>query len=275
MFHGSNRVYTTQSTKSPRHHVMERLWYIKNCRLFERLTADQFARLERRARVRRFPKKSQVYLPSETSDSIFLVGEGRVKLCSTTSEGKEAILDFIEPGELFGELSLVGESATDEHAETVLQSTIILLPRDELERVMTESPDLTLGVTKLIGWRRKRVERRLKSLLFHSNRERVIHLLLDLAEQYGRKAPEGILLNIKLSHQDLASIIGATRETVTVQLGELQFDGLLKVARQRIVIRDLSRLAGCVGSSAPRISDAMVSPSTLVPRASLAPRRKP
>lgn len=253
---------------------MDRLWYIKNCRLFERLTAEQLARLERRARVRRFPRKSLVSLPTESAESVFLVGEGRVKLCSTTAEGKEAILDFIEPGELFGELSLVGESTGDEHAETVLDSTIILLAQEELERVMTESPDLTLGVTKLIGWRRRRVERRLKSLLFHSNRERVIHLLLDLAEQYGRQTAEGVLLDIKLSHQDLASIIGATRETVTVQLGELQLEGLLKVGRQRIVIRDLSRLAGCVGSAAPTIPERVSSPSTMMPHASLAPRSK-
>jgi hypothetical protein len=78
---------------------------------------------------------------------------------------------------------------------------------------------------------------------------------LDLAEQYGESTPEGVLLAVKLSHQDLASIIGATRETVTVLLGELQLEGMLKVARQRLVIRDLPRLARCVDLAPPSLPE--------------------
>lgn len=239
---------------------MERYWYIKHCRLFEMLSADQLTQLERRARIRHYPRKSAVYLPSDAADSVFLLAEGRIKLCSPTADGKEAILAFIEAGEIFGELSLVGETARDEFAEAVAPSTVILLPRDEIEGLMAESPSLALGVTKLIGWRRRRIERRLKGLLFQSNRARVIHLLLDLAEQYGQQTPEGVLLAVKLSHQDLASAIGATRETVTVVLGELQLDGLIKVARLRLLVRDLSRLAACVAAAQPTLPDPPVRP---------------
>lgn len=228
----------------------EHFWYVKRCSLFERLTQEQLARLEAHARVRRLPKNCAVYVPSEAADGVFLLGEGRIKLCSSTHEGKEAILAFIEPGEMFGELALVGESEREERAETVLPSTVVLLRRDVIETMMSESSDLALGVTKLIGLRRQRVERRLRSLLFRSNRDRLIHLLLELSEQYGRSTPEGILLEIRLSHQDLASVIGATRETVTVLLGELQLEGLLKVARQRIVIRRPDGLAAAADGSA-------------------------
>jgi CRP/FNR family cyclic AMP-dependent transcriptional regulator len=139
---------------------------------------------------------------------------------------------------------------------------------------MEESAALALGVTKLIGLRRKRIERRLKSLLFRSNRDRLIHLLLDLAEQYGERTAEGVLLGIKLSHQDLAAVIGATRETVTVLLGELQLDGFLKVSRQRIVIRAIDRLAGVAEMTVPQIKLADNSPREALPR-SLPVRQKP
>ena len=235
--------------------MMERIWYIKNCRIFESLSEAQLSSLEKTSRIRRFPKNAPVYMPSDLAEGVFLLAEGRVKLCANTSEGKQAILAFIEPGELFGELALLGDSEREEHAEAVLASTIVLLPGDELERIMADSSKFTLGVTKLIGWRRRRIERRLKTLLFRSNRERVIHLLLELAEQYGQETSEGVLLTIRLSHQDLASIIGATRETVTVLLGELQLEGLLKVARQRLVVKDLERLSQTVGSKPPRLPD--------------------
>lgn len=254
---------------------MERHWYIKHCRLFETLTPDQLARLERRARMRQFPKHAAVYLPMDAADGVLLLAEGRIKLCSLTAEGKQAILAFIEAGELFGELALLGDSVRDEHAETVVPSTVILLPRDELEGLMTESPQLALGVTRLIGWRRKRIERRLKTLLFRSNRQRVIHLLLELAEQYGQPTADGVVLAVKLSHQDLASIIGATRETVTVLLGELQLEGMLKVARQRLVIRELPRLAACVDAMPPRLPEMAASRGGIPPVKPASIRERP
>jgi CRP-like cAMP-binding protein len=117
------------------------------------------------------------------------------------------------------------------------------LSRAAVEELMADSPPLALGITKLIGLRRRRIERRLKSLLYRSNRDRLADLLVELAEQYGRRTPEGILIELKLSHQELASVIGSTRETVTLLLGQLQLEGLILVGRRRIVVRDLSRLA--------------------------------
>ena len=111
---------------------------------------------------------------------------------------------------------------------------------------MNNYPNISLGITKLIGFRRLRIERRLKSLLFHSNRDRLVHLLLELAEQYGTQHADGVLLGIRLSHQDLASIIGSTRETVTVLLGKLQGEKKIKVGRRRIVITQPRELAESV-----------------------------
>ena len=243
--------------------MADQVWYIKNCRLFERLTAEQFARFEQRARVRRFPKGTPIYLPSDAGNAVFLLAEGRVKLCSSTPDGKLAILAFIEPGELFGELALLDDSEREEHAETMAASTLVLLPGDIIRELMNESPHLALGVTKLIGLRRKRIERRLKSLLFRSNRDRLIQLLLELTAQYGRDCEDGILLSIPLSHQDLASVIGATRETVTTLLGELQLERLIKVARQRLVIRDLERLATCIEVRPPASPAVPVTPPAI------------
>ena len=197
---------------------------------------------------------NELYLPSDTADGAFLLAQGRVRICSTTLEGKQAILAFVEPGELFGELALIQTGEREERAETTTDSTVVLLPGDELRRLMETFAEVSLGVAKLIGLRRKRVERRLRSLLFRSNRDRLAHLLLELVEQYGRTSNDGVLLDIKLSHQELSSIIGATRETVTTLLGEMQLEGLLKVSRQKIIVRDLRRLAADQGTPTPKVS---------------------
>ncbi len=178
-------------------------------------------------------------------------------MCSITLEGKQATLAFVEPGELFGELALVGSAVREERAEAFVDSVVVLIPRHELNHLMETSPELSIGVTKLIGMRRLRIERRLRNLLFRSNRERLGHLLLELAEQYGVVKEDGVHLRIKLSQQDLASVIGITRESVTVLLGEMQLEGLLKVGRQKLVISSKRRLAAAVGATLP---DAVASP---------------
>jgi CRP-like cAMP-binding protein len=245
--------------------MADSFWYIKNCNLFSQLSASDIAELESQSRMRKLKKGEPVYLPHEQADGVLLVAHGRVKICHATPDGKQSILGFIDAGEIFGELALLGSNRRDEYVETTEKTTLVLLPKQALEKVIRKYPDIVLGVTKLIGSRRQRVEKRLRNLLFRSNRERVIHLLLELCEKYGHPTEEGISLNIRLSHQEMACIIGSTRETVTVVLGQLQKEQLLKISRRRVVISDLARLAAEVNESVPQLKDPMAGRSTLVP----------
>lgn len=234
----------------------EKFWYLKNCDLFERLTPEQIQHLESRAKSRDFKRGQVIYLPSDQADSVLLLATGRAKIYHLTNEGKQAVLALVDPGEVFGELGLFdsGESPREEFAEAMESSRVILIPREEMQQLMEAHPTVSLGVSRLMGLRRKRVERRLKSLLFRSNRDRLVHLLLELAEKYGKPTVEGVILGIKLSHQDLASIIGSTRETVTVLLGELQQEGQLTIQRRKIILSNLDRLAASIDVEPPTLA---------------------
>lgn len=237
--------------------MADNVWYLKRCDLFEQLPPEELRHVEGRSRIRRFARSTPVYLPSEHADGVLLLLSGRVKICSFTADGKQGILTFIESGELFGELSILDQEEREEYAEAVEASSIMLIPGPEMQRLLSMYPQVTLGITKLIGLRRRRIERRLKYLLFHSNRQRLVHLLLELTGDYGIRTPEGIDLGIKLSHQDLANIIGSTRETVTVILGELQKEGTLKIRRRKILITEPDRLATEVNiNPKPRMTEA-------------------
>jgi CRP/FNR family cyclic AMP-dependent transcriptional regulator len=236
--------------------MSDKYWYLKRCDLFERLEPEELKAVEARCRIRKIARNEPIYLPADAADAVLMLAVGRVKICSFTVDGKQAILTFIEPGELFGELAILESGERDEYAEAAEASTVILIPADEMRRLVEEQPKVSLGVTKLIGMRRKRIERRLKYLLFHSNRERLIHLLIELAEQYGRPSADGIELGIKLSHQDLANIIGSTRETATVILGELQNEGSIKCGRRKITLVDPERLATSISVETPKVKAA-------------------
>lgn len=234
--------------------MQEKYWFLKNCSLFDKISDERLNWLESRSRVRRFARNSPVYLPVDHADGVLLLGEGRVKICSVTPEGKQSILTFIEPGELFGELALFDSGEREEYAETIERSTIVMIPADAMTAIVEQSPTLAVGITRLVGFRRRRIQRRLKNLLFRSNRERLVHLILELAEDYGVPSANGdVSLAIRLSHQDLASVIGSTRESVTVILGQLQAQGLLTLGRRRIVIRSLEWLARSVQAPTPTL----------------------
>ena len=218
-------------------------WYLKDCDLFAYLSDHDIRLLESASKTRDFRRGEPIYLPNESADAVLLVVKGRVKICHVTPEGKQSILNFIDTGELFGELSLLGNTERQEFSEAIENCRVVLIPKAAMLNLMANYPNINIGITKLIGSRRQRIERRLRNLLFRSNRERVVHLLIEMAEKYGNRTAEGLELNIKLSHQEMASIIGSTRETVTVMLGQLQSEGMIRIARRRITIKDLQKLS--------------------------------
>lgn len=234
----------------------EKYWYLKNCELFSRLTPEQVASVESCAQIRKFVRGNLIYLPSDASESVLVLMSGRVKIYHNTADGKQALLALIEPGEIFGEMAVLDDGGErEEFAEAMEASSVIRIPGSDIRRLMEEHSEVSLGVTKLMGLRRQRIERRLKSLLFRSNRERLIHLLLELADKYGRRTSEGVEIGVKLSHQDLASIIGSTRETVTVVLGELQNEGSLLIKRRQIVLTRMEYLAASIEQRPPSVPE--------------------
>jgi CRP-like cAMP-binding protein len=224
--------------------MQTKLWYLKRCDLFERLTPEQAERLDRRASLLTFRRRSLIYSSTEPGQSVMILASGRVKIKDITPEGKETILAFIEEGEIFGELALLDSQPRSEFAEAVEDSQVLVIPREELLWLMEQRPDVSLSVTKLIGFRRRRIENRLRNVLFLPSRERMVRLLLELVESHGERRGTACEIRLPLSHQDLASLIGLTREMVTRVLGELQAEGLVEVRRRRIKIIDYKRLSG-------------------------------
>lgn len=225
----------------------QRLWYLKNCNLLGKLGPDQLAELESVSQIKSFDPGSPIYLPSQPADSLMLVAQGLVKICHLNLDGKVSILAFVTPGELFGELALFNPVDRGEYAEAATSSTIVRIPREYVQRLMNSELEIALGVTKLMGFRRQRVENRLRNLLFANNQQRLTHLLLDLGEQFGIVVDDGIRLGLKLSHQEIANLIGSTRETVTLLFGTMKKQGLLQTKRQDVILADVNRLASSVG----------------------------
>ena len=173
---------------------------------------------------------------------MLVLARGRVKIKAISSDGRETIFAFIEPGGVFGELAVVDGEKRNEYAEAAEESLVLSVPREEILWLMERQPQVSLHITKLLGLRLRRVENRLQNVLFHSTRERVVALLLELLEAHGSISGGRWELRIRLSHEEFAGLIGATRETVTATLGQMQREGLVEIQRKRIAVLDRPRL---------------------------------
>ncbi|MFC1758780.1 Crp/Fnr family transcriptional regulator [Planctomycetota bacterium] len=227
--------------------MQSRAEHLGNCEPLAMLTNEQLAKLETHGRVREFTPKTPIYLPTEPSESVYVLSDGLAKICHRTKDGKESILTFVETGEIFGERAIFESGPRDEYVESIEACKVILLPVTIMRQLIESRVDISIALNKITSRRRHQIETRLKNLLFLSNRERLIHLLLDLTTQFGVPHAEGVRLRIKLSHQDVANLIGSTRETVTVLLGQLKSEHSVSGGRQRIVLADPHRLAEEVG----------------------------
>lgn len=218
------------------------IWYLKKCDLFERLSDAEAERLNRRALVRKFKKKTVIYAPAEAGERVLVLAMGRVKIYDLTPEGRETILAFVEQGELFGEMAALDGQPRQEFAEAAEDCEVLAIPGADFMALLESRADLSLSVTKLIGLRRQRIETRLRSILFLSTRPRLIRVLIELVETHGERIGTRFVIRFPLSHQDFAGLIGVSRETVTLTLGQLQAEGLITIERRRVVLLDLDRL---------------------------------
>ena len=220
----------------------DKIWYLQHFNIFKDLTDREIGVVDRISYMRHYRRREQVYGQSDPGDVVYLLKEGRVKIYKLSPDGKELTLAILEHGEIFGEMALIDEGPRDTIAETLEDSYICVVRRRDFELLLKKKPDLAMHVTKLIGMRRREIENQLENLVFRNAPSRLALLLMSLAEKYGVRDSQGIILNVKLSQQELANLIGTARETTSALLNEFKRLGFIDIRSRRIKILDQWRL---------------------------------
>lgn len=220
----------------------QKLWYIKNTgSLFSGLKEEEHQFLAQISKMVNCERRYQFYLSDEPSDKIYLVKEGKVRLGKVNIDGDEITLDVLGPGEIFGELSLTDEERRSHFAEATEDSMVCIFPREEFQEFLATHHDLTFKVMKLIGFRLREMEARLQDLTFQSVSDRVRTTLLKLAERHGIDEGSG-QVRLSITQKDIAFLVGATRESVAEELGQLKRSGLIKTSYRSLVLADVTAL---------------------------------
>ncbi|RMG83010.1 MAG: Crp/Fnr family transcriptional regulator [Bacteroidetes bacterium] len=220
-----------------------KLWYLENFNLFKGLCNDEMEKLMKSTVMKEAKKGQYIYFPEEPSSSVFLLKEGKIKIGSFSEEGKETIKAILNPGEIFGELSLAGEEKRSDFAQALTDNVVICaMSKDDMEMLMEKNAKIGIRVTKIMGLRLKRTERKINDLIFKDVRTRIIDFLKDWAKEEGVPVGDEIMIKHNLTHQDIANLTATTRQSVTTILNELKDKNLIYTERKKILIRDIQRL---------------------------------
>ena len=226
---------------------------LKHIRLCEGMTAAEVQDLERIARMQEVKKRQPLYLPGDSSRNVYLLTQGRIILTNIGAGGKVVTLEILEPGEVFGELEALEGVPRETAAEALDNAVIRVLPWEDFRNYLAKHPNINLKLTKLIGLRLRRTHSRIEDLVCRTVAARLAHLLFELS-----KSEESRGIRTTLTHQDLANLIGCTRETVSNTLGRFRNEGLIRLNGRTVTIveeKGLSTLLGYGGSTHLRCTD--------------------
>jgi CRP-like cAMP-binding protein len=220
-----------------------KFWYLKHFNIFEGMPDEEMEKVGKMSSMSTVKKRQIIFFPEQPSQSIFFLKEGHVKLSRVTEDGREIILDVIGPGELFGELSLVDENEQrTEIAEALDEAVICAIDKRDFEQLMKKTPQLNLEITKRMGLRLRRFQERVSDLVFKDVKKRIASFLLRYAEEFGKMKKGIVTIHPFLSHQEIAFLTAAARQTVTTTLNELKAAGVIDFSRKALVINDLGKL---------------------------------
>jgi CRP/FNR family cyclic AMP-dependent transcriptional regulator len=205
--------------------------------LFNGLDRVELERFAEVTREKSYPKGSVILFEDDPGDSLFVVREGRVKVVLIGEDGREVILGVLGVGEYFGELSLIDDRPRSAHVIAMEDSNLLVLRREDFRKRVESSPSVAWSLLTELSRRLRRADDKIGGLVLLDVPGRIARLLLDLAEESGTNAIEK-----SLTHQTIAQMIGASRETVSRAMKDFQDAGWITVERRRIALADRAAL---------------------------------
>ncbi len=223
-------------------------WHLRKFSVFEHFDPGELEALTRVLRVKQYARREPVFLPSSELNNVYFLLSGRVKITRIDPQtGKELILYIIRPGELFGLLSHIAGTADAGNSAVALERSLVgYIHRPDFER-LAQRRAIATEMSRLAGKRLVMVTNRLEEMVFRDVPERLAGLLLRLADEFPRDSRDGRGIDVRLTQQDLADLIGTTRESANIAINNFKHRGLIDVRRRTIWITDaagLRRMAG-------------------------------
>lgn len=207
---------------------MDKLLLLSQISLFEELPMDDLMVIDELSEMKPVKKGTLILSPDRPIEALFLLKEGQVRLYRMNNQGKQFTVDVLTGGNIFGETSTL--SLTDDHiyAEAMVDTYLCIIGKNDFEGFIEKNPKIALKFINILSNRLKEVYSLSEKIALSDVKYRLLYLLLKLSEKTGKRNKEWQTINMKLTHADLANMIGSTRETTSAILSQLKKDGFIK-----------------------------------------------
>jgi len=191
----------------------------------------------------KIPKGTILFAEGDGGEQLYVIAEGKLKLGTSSGDGRENLLSILGPGEMFGELSLFDPGPRTSTATAVTDAKLLSLGQEKLLPWLVDNPKVSLQLLASLAQRLRRTNEAVGDLVFSDVPGRVAKALIDLGERFGKKTDEGLYVHHDLTQEELAQLVGASRETVNKALADFAGRNWLKLDGRAVLITDFERLS--------------------------------
>lgn len=215
---------------------------LRKTQLFASLSEREMRTLCVRVSKRHFDRGEMLFSEGDPCRGLFVVAAGRIRIFKLSPSGREQVLAIEEPGSSFAELPVFDGGAYPASASALEDANVLFISRQDFQEYCREHPEVALKVIAVVGSRLRRLVGIIEELSFTTVRQRLISLLLRLAQEGGTSTKQGVRVELAATHQDLAAELGTVRELVSRNLSRLRAEGLLEIDGRTIIVKDLAGL---------------------------------
>jgi len=211
---------------------------LRKCEVLSEIPVEALQVLGPNLKVGTYRPRQVIYLPGDRAQGVHFLTGGRIKISKVTRDGKELTLAYRTEGDFFGEPCLLEGGPREEMAEAMDSSTTVEVDRELLDQLLRTNGVAAYKFARALIARRKDLETRVEQLIFKDVGSKLAELLLRLGSEHGIENKRGLVLGVKITHQEMANLIGSTRETVSLTLSQFKRKGFIETEGRKVILAD-------------------------------------
>lgn len=215
---------------------------LKDLIVFQNLDPEELELLCQNSYAKMYEKDEVIFFENDSVKKLYFLVKGKVKLSMLSAAGKEKVLTILQEGDIFGELSLFDEDPHPLTAEVMSDARLLIIPWNEMERMIIERPSLAIKIIEALSKKTRLLTSQVRELVFQDAAGRLASLLSRLADDFGREIEQGTVIDLVLTHQEIANLIGSSRVTVTKLINRFIDEGMIIIKKRKIIIKDFESL---------------------------------
>lgn len=205
--------------------------------LFAGLEDEDLESLIAVANRRKYPKDGVIFFENDVGDALFMILSGRIKVTILSDDGREIILAMLSDADFFGEMSLLDNEPRSATAIALQETEMVVLHQRDFLTIVEKRPRVLINLLSVLSARLRKANQQIGNLALHDVYGRVARILLEMASEDGTRQPDGRVTFRRPTHQEIANMIGATRETVSRMISDLHRQGYIEIAGKNVIIQ--------------------------------------